>query len=100
MFNKDKGVKRVITSGEMGQVLDYPEDKTIKMMEEILHLLTKNEEVPMKIVYGILFSLWTLDLKRESRKVPSKKKCQFDTKMTLNGPVQKRSKPFVSRQTI
>ena len=56
-------MQRVITPREMGQVLNYLEEKTIKMMEEVLHLLKKDEEVPDKIFYSMLFSLITLDLK-------------------------------------
>ena len=89
VFNKDKGVKRVITSNKMGQVLDYPEDKTLKLTEGILCLLTKNEEVPGKVVYRTLFSLLTLDKKGESWKVSSINKRQVDTKMMLNAPTQK-----------
>ena len=97
VFNKTKGVKRSITSREMGRVLDYPEERTIKMTEELLHLLTQNEQIPGKIVYSSLFSISSLYSEMESGTMSNMKKRQSDSTMLLNGPSQKRLKASQSQ---
>ena len=92
VFNKTEGVKRSITSREMGRVLDYPEERTTKMTEELLHLLTQNERIPGKIVYSSLFSILSLYSEMESGTMSNMKKRQLDSTMSLNGPSQKRLK--------
>ena len=57
VFKKDNGIKRLITPAEMGRVLDYPGERTRRMTDEQLLFLTKNEEVPGKIIYSALFSI-------------------------------------------
>lgn len=73
-------------------VLDYPEGMTHKMMEEILHLLTKEEEIPSKIICSTLFSLITLDLEQEAQGVSGKRKRQVNSKTNPNVSSQKRMK--------
>ena len=76
----------------MGQVLDYPEENTNKMLEEVLHLLTKDKEVPNKIIYRTLFSFTTLNSKRKAQGVSSKRKRQFNSQINPNISSQKRIK--------
>ena len=92
VFNKNKGVQRSITSREMGRVLDYPEEITFKMMEEMLHFLTQNEGVTGKIVYRSLFSISSIYSKMESGTLSNTKKCQWDSTMMVDGSTQKKLK--------
>ena len=91
-FHKDKGIQRVITPREMGQVLDYPEEKMHKITEGVLSLLINDEHFPGKIVYITLLSLITISPEEDPQGVSSKRKRQINSKLNPNVPSQKRIK--------
>ena len=92
VFHKNKGILRKITRKEMERVLDYQKEKLTKMMEEQIILLTRNEEIPGKIIYSTLFSLSCIHTKWERSEVSTKQKRKGVSETNLDAPFQKRSK--------